>query len=142
MVTLVKREHVSCPSAVDAALAGADAAFINVPGALDRARHAANAIDGAYGSSQHVSASLSSLHAYVAATKRAGTKSVVIVSVSTVGRDDVFGRQFAEVESKARAADIPFTVLRLPFFLDNIWGNAASIKGQSKIYNSIAPEAA
>lgn len=78
----------------------------------------------------------------VAATKRAGTKSVVIVSVSTVGRDDVFGRQFAEIEGKARAADIPFTALRLPFFLDNIWGNAASIKGQSKIYNSIAPEAA
>lgn len=49
---------------VDTPIAGADAVFINVPGALDRAKHAINAIE---------------------ATKRAGTKHVVIVSVSTAG---------------------------------------------------------
>ena len=53
----------------------------------------------------------------------------------------LFGRQFAEIEDAARAAGIPFTLLRLPFFHDNIWGSAGSIKGQSKIYNSIDPDA-
>lgn len=108
-------------ASLDAALVGVDAVFINTPGSEDRTALSTNALQAA---------------------KRAGVKHVVVVSFSNADTTtEVFGRQGSEIEAATKAAGSPYTVLRLPFFLDNIWGNAGSIKGQSKIYSSQAPAA-
>lgn len=113
---------MSDPTSLNVALDGVDAVFINTPGAQDRSTLTRNALQ---------------------ASKRAGVKHVVIISVCNADNvTEIFGRQCAEIEADAKAAGgTPFTVLRLPFFLDNIWGNAGSIKGQSKIYSFVSPGA-
>lgn len=66
---------------------------------------------------------------------------VVVVSVLTADlTDTVFGKQFAELEAHVKSAGIPYTLLRLPIFLDNQYGNIGSIKGQSTWYDGIEPE--
>ena len=68
---------------------------------------------------------------------------VVVVSVPVVEVPDqsLFGRQIAPIEAHVLAAKIPFTLLRLPLFIDNNWGNQASIKGQGAIYGPVDPTA-
>jgi len=39
-----------------------------------------------------------------------------------------------------KAAGVPYTLLRLPLFLDNQYGNVGSIKGQGTWYDAIEPE--
>jgi uncharacterized protein YbjT (DUF2867 family) len=65
------------------------------------------------------------------------------VSVSTVDSapETVFAKQFAPLEAHVKASGLPFTLFRLPTFVDNNWGNLQSIKGQGKIYGSVRPDA-
>lgn len=66
---------------------------------------------------------------------------MVVISVLTSDLPDtIFGKQFAELESHVKAAGIPYTLLRLPIFLDNQYGNVGSIKGQGTWYDGIEPE--
>jgi NAD(P)H dehydrogenase (quinone) len=66
------------------------------------------------------------------ACKDAGIKHLVVVSVLTAElTDTVFGRQFTQIEGHVKKLGVPYTLLRLPFFIDNNWGNVDSIKGQS-----------
>lgn len=113
--------NMAVSESLDAGLAGVDAVFINTAGSVDRALLVKNAL---------------------LAVKRSGAKHVVVVSFSNAGAmTEIFGRQGAEIEAEVTApGGTPFTILRLPLFFDNFWGNAGSIKGQSKIYNSASPD--
>lgn len=62
------------------------------------------------------------------------------MSVATVDRTDtIFGKQFTEIEEAVRSSDIDFTILRLPLFIDNNWGNTETIKQESAIYGPADP---
>ena len=74
------------------------------------------------------------------AAKEAGVKAVVVVSVATADlTDTLFGRQFNEIEDKISKLGVPYTILRLPYFVENHWGFKDSIIGQSSIYSPIDP---
>jgi uncharacterized protein YbjT (DUF2867 family) len=95
------------------AFAGASAVFVVTPGHIDRTQLAINAIDAA---------------------KDAGVAFIAVVSVATSGTDSIFGRQFGPIEAHVKGCGVPYSLLRLPFFLDNLWGSQASIKSEGKLY--------
>ena len=74
--------------AVDAAIAGADGVFINVPGSLDRAALAITVIEASYCSnSSCVSLVYTAVYAILSqAAKRAKTPQVVFISTSNAGK--------------------------------------------------------
>ena len=53
----------------------------------------------------------------------------------------LFGRQIAPVEAHLLSSRVPHTLLRLPLFIDNNWGNLGTIKEQGKIYGPVDPSA-
>jgi len=69
-------------------------------------------------------------------------KHIAVVSFFIAQRpDSIFGGHIAPVEAHIAKAGVPFTIVRLPFFHDNNWGNLESIKGQGKIYGPGRPDA-
>ena len=69
------------------------------------------------------------------AAKEAGVKHLLVVSVPTAElTDTIFGRQFSEIETGVSQLGVPYTILRLPFFVDNYIGFKDNIKGQGAIY--------
>ena len=88
------------PATLPAALAGVDAVFIVTPGAENRAELAA---------------------AGVSAAKAAGVGSIAVVSVTSMAEksDLLFKRQFTPIEEAVKTSEIPYTLLRLPLFMDN-----------------------
>jgi len=113
---------LSKPDSLHAAIPkGVDAVFVNTPGDQNRTALAINGIHAA---------------------KHAHAKHVVIVSVlNTDSKGSVFGDQFAPIEAAAKSSGVPYTLLRLPLFIDNNWANKDSIKGQGKIYGPVNPDA-
>ena len=74
------------------------------------------------------------------AAKEAGVKHVVVVSVPSADLPDtVFGRQFKPIEEKISKLGVPFTILRLPFFVENHWALKDSIVGKSSIFSPVDP---
>ena len=66
------------------------------------------------------------------ASKEANVGHLVVVSaITTDVKDTVFGRQFTEIESHLKKLGLPYTILRLPLFIDNFWADAETIKKQS-----------
>lgn len=63
----------------------------------------------------------------------AGVAKIVSFSVPTLG-DILFCRQFRELDAGVRAVASNAILLKLPFFTDNNWGHAATIKGMGKIF--------
>lgn len=109
------------PASLAAATTGADVIFVNVPGAENRTELALNGIEAA---------------------KAAKPKHLVVLSVHTAElQGTVFGRQFAPIEAATKASGIPYTLLRLPVFIDNNWGQQATIKSQGKLYGPANPQA-
>jgi len=103
------------PATLTAAFAhGADAVFVVVASHIDRTKLAA---------------------ATIAAAKDAKAQHIVVVSLS-LGEDTIFGRQFGPIEAKTKASGIPYTILRLAMFLDNIWVSRDSIINQNAFYGS------
>jgi uncharacterized protein YbjT (DUF2867 family) len=66
-------------------------------------------------------------------------KHVTVVSVTNVinAPNSTFGKQFAPLEAHTAASGLPYTIVRLPAFVENNWGNLESIKTQGKIYGSV-----
>ena len=95
-----------------------DSVLIVTPGHEDRTKLAVNGLEAA---------------------KDAGVNFVAVVSVLTSGTDSIFGRQFKEIESKAKSLSIPYSIIRLPLFVDNNWLNKDSIVGQSTFYDPRDP---
>lgn len=119
-VTLVAAD-LGKPETLAAALHGADTVFVNTPGDRDRAQLALNGVQAA---------------------KQAGAKLVVVVSVLTAEvAGTIFGEQFTALEAGVKAAGVPYVLLRLPIFIDNLWGSKTTIAGQGKIYGPARPDA-
>ena len=116
-VTPVKAD-LNNKSELTALLKDFDRAFIVTPGHADRTKLAINGLEAA---------------------EDAGIEFVAVVSVLTSGTDSIFGKQFAPIEAKAKALNIPTSILRLPLFIDNNWLNADSIKGQGTFYDPRDP---
>ncbi|KAJ8031070.1 NmrA-like family domain-containing protein 1 [Holothuria leucospilota] len=96
-------------------LKGVSALFIVVPGAENRVELAALTVDAA---------------------KEAGVKHIVSVSGPTVVLADTItaGAQFKEIESKVSGIGIPFTFVRLTYFMDNYLGYASTVKENGQFY--------
>lgn len=57
----------------------------------------------------------------IAAAKAASVPFILVVSVSSAGEPTIFGAQLGEVEASVKASGIPFAILQLPLFTDNLW---------------------
>eukprot|EP00300_Choanocystis_sp_HF-7_P030221 c39002_g1_i1.p2 GENE.c39002_g1_i1~~c39002_g1_i1.p2 ORF type:complete len:292 (+),score=70.78 c39002_g1_i1:56-931(+) len=102
-----------------ALFAGADVAFINTPGHADRTQLGLNGIRAA---------------------TEAGVAHITAVSVFTARvSKTIFGQQFAPIEAALKGTR--FTTFRLPFFFDNLLGQAGTIKGHGAAYAPARPDA-
>ena len=116
-ITIVKAEmgeEVELPTT----LKGVDALFIVTPGSEDQA-------------------TLTNKTAKVA--KAAGVKFIAIVSGTLTNTDTVFGKAWLEIEGAISKLGVPYTILRLPLFVENYWGFIDGIVGQSSIFNPVDP---
>ena len=101
-------------------LKGVDSLYIVIPGAKDRAPLTI---------------------ATAEAAKDAGVKYLLVLSIPTANlTNTVFGAQLSEIEDKIGKLGVPHTFLRLPFFVENLWGFKDSIVGQGAIYCPVDPE--
>lgn len=116
-VTPVKAD-LNNKAELTALLKGFDRVFIVTPGHEDRTNLAITGLEAA---------------------KDAGVSFVAIVSVLTCGTDSIFGKQFAPIEAKAKGLGIPYSIIRLPLFIDNNWLNKDSIVGQNTFYDPRDP---
>ena len=66
------------------------------------------------------------------AAKEAGVKHIMVIS-GTIN-DTFVGRQFFKLNSAVKALGVPYTFLKLPFFIDNYLQFKDSIKEQGAIY--------
>eukprot|EP00475_Leptophrys_vorax_P000455 TRINITY_DN10248_c0_g1_i2.p1 TRINITY_DN10248_c0_g1~~TRINITY_DN10248_c0_g1_i2.p1 ORF type:complete len:296 (+),score=39.81 TRINITY_DN10248_c0_g1_i2:128-1015(+) len=118
-VTVVAADPLK-PEEFATALVGVDYVFVIAPGHIDRTKVANAAIDAA---------------------KAAGVKFILVLSVLTADlTETIFGGQFASVEANVKASGVPFAIIRLPLFTENIYGFADSIKDASAIYSSYEPD--
>ena len=98
---------------------GVDALYIVTPGTENRAELAISTAEAA---------------------KEAGVNFILVVSVPTAElTDTVFGKQLSEVEDKISKLGVPYTILRLPFFVENYFGFKDPIVNQSSIYTPVDP---
>ena len=73
--------------------------------------------------------------------KQAGVKHIAVVSVPTAGlTDTVFGRQCSEIENNVSKFGIPYTIIRLPIFMENYFQFKNSILGQGIIFSPVDPD--
>ena len=104
---------------VKALFSGAGSAFIVTPGAEDRTKLTITAIDCA---------------------KQAAVTFVMVVSVLTAEHGNtVFGAQLGKVEAHLKESQLTYCLLRLPLFMDNLYGNAESVKKFNKYYGPCQP---
>jgi hypothetical protein len=69
------------------------------------------------------------------AENEAGVSFVAVVSVLTSETDTIFGRQFGPIEALTKNIGIPYSILRLPLFVDNSLLSADSIEKQGTFYD-------
>jgi uncharacterized protein YbjT (DUF2867 family) len=118
-VTVVNAD-MSQPATLASALQGADSAFLITPGDQKRKELTCAAIDAA---------------------KEAKVKHIVVVSVLTAEVESIFGtKQVGPIEAHTKSSGIPYTILRLPLFIDNNWGNKGTISSQGVIYSCQNPD--
>jgi uncharacterized protein YbjT (DUF2867 family) len=101
------------------ALFDTDRLFIVTPGSEDRAELAINGIKAAIA---------------------AGVGYMVILSVMTVERPGtIFADQFSKIEAAAATSGIPHTIIRFPFFLDNVMGQLQLMMNIGQYFGTISP---
>lgn len=80
------------------------------------------------------------------ASRDAGVMNLLVVSSPLVGTEmedtEHLGRPFSVIESHVKSLGVQYTILRLPFFIDNNWQHVDSIKSNSTVYGAIRPDAA
>ncbi len=112
------------PASIEAALAGADHAYLVGPSVPDQVELET---------------------AFVEAAQRAGLAHLVRLSVIGADQPDARAARFiaahAAVELVVRASGIPWTILRANGFMQNSLMQAEAIAGQSAIYSSSSPAA-
>jgi len=108
---------MSKPKDLAGSLVGAKCAFVVVPGTADRTQLGING---------------------VRACKEAGVKHIVLLSVTVVAKPDtLFGAQFIPIEQAVKTCGIPYTIVRLPMFYENVLGQTASIISSGKFYSAL-----
>jgi len=101
-------------------LKGVDTLYIVTPGAEERAHLTIATAESA---------------------KKAGVKHIAVVSVFTASfTDTVFGEQLSEVEARVSKLIVPYTFIRLPLFVDNLYGFKDSISSQGAVFYFLDPE--
>ena len=66
---------------------------------------------------------------------------MVVLSVMTaVKPGTIFGDQFIPVEDFAKESGVKYTIIRLPMFMENIFGQMGSIQGNGQFYTPLAPD--
>jgi uncharacterized protein YbjT (DUF2867 family) len=76
----------------------------------------------------------------IEATKEAGVKFTVVLSVLTPGTDSIFGKQFDPIEEKTKETfGADYAIIRLPLFMDNNYAHVGSIKDQDTFYDPRDP---
>lgn len=64
--------------------------------------------------------------------KSTGVKHILTVSVLTVElTDTIYGKQYGELESSVQQLEIPYTIIRLPPFVENYWAYKRPIQEKS-----------
>lgn len=103
------------PSSLGDAFDGVDAAFIVTRGMENQVEMAGNAIEAA---------------------KRAGVRRIVRLSafVPEPALSTILGRQHQQIDEMVRTAGVPYTILRPPFFMQNILGAAQTIASDGVMY--------
>jgi uncharacterized protein YbjT (DUF2867 family) len=100
-------------------LKGVERAFIVVPSSEDRTRLAVNALDAA---------------------KAAGVKFILLLSVTIASsRTTIFGSQFRPLEEKVQSMDIPYSIIRVPMFFENLFVHGPSVAEDDRIYDPRDP---
>jgi len=97
-------------------LKATDVALLVTPGAEKRAELVASAAEAA---------------------KKAGVKHIVALSLTSVEKDGLFGKQFQALEKAIKGLGVNYTIVRLPFFADNLMGNKDSIVNKASIFAPI-----
>jgi uncharacterized protein YbjT (DUF2867 family) len=100
------------------ALRGVDRVFIVVPSSKDRTRLAMNALEAA---------------------KAAEVQFILLLSVTIATSDTIFGRQFRPLEEKVMTMGIPYTIIQLPMFFENLFAHGQSVAEDDRIYDPRAP---
>lgn len=111
---------MSKPDTLAGAMKNISTVLINTPGAENRSDLVAAAVNAA---------------------QAANVKHIVVVSIPSVeaGADILFKKQCLAIEAAVKSSGLKYTILRLPMFYENQWGNQGSIKGQAKIYSPTDP---
>jgi uncharacterized protein YbjT (DUF2867 family) len=99
-------------------LQGFERVFIIVPSSEDRTRLAMNALEAA---------------------QSANVQFILLLSVTIASSDTVFGRQFRPLEEKVMTMNIPYTIIRLPMFFDNLFMHGKSVAEDDRIYDPRVP---
>jgi NAD(P)H dehydrogenase (quinone) len=73
------------------------------------------------------------------AAKAAGVKFVLMLSVTIANFDTIFGRQFKPIEDRTKSIGIPYTIIRLPLFMDNNFAHASTVARDNMIYDPKNP---
>jgi uncharacterized protein YbjT (DUF2867 family) len=104
------RTDLADKPAITRALQGFENVFLVVPCTTDRTALAINGLEAA---------------------KEAGAGFILVLSITLAGTDTIFGRQFTPIEDRAKVLGIPYTIIRLPLFMDNNFAHIASIAKQN-----------
>jgi len=69
------------------------------------------------------------------AAKKAGVKHIVVISLTTADKKEtIFGKQFGAIEEHITKLGVTYTIVRLPFFVDNFMSNKGSIVSSMTMY--------
>ena len=75
------------------------------------------------------------------AAKEAGVKFIMVISLPTaIGPETIFGKEFHEIEAELPKLGVQYCILRLPGFMENMWGYKATIASQSTFYGPLSPD--
>mmetsp|Transcript_6505 Transcript_6505/g.10944 ORF Transcript_6505/g.10944 Transcript_6505/m.10944 type:complete len:599 (+) Transcript_6505:152-1948(+) len=108
---------MSKPKTLLSSLNGVKCAFVVVPGHADRTALSIAAIK---------------------ACKDAGVQHIVVLSVCVaVKPGTIFGDQFIPIEEFTKSCGIPYTIVRLPLFMENVLGQMQSIATTQQFFSPI-----
>uniref|UniRef100_A0A1X7U3T2 NmrA-like family domain-containing protein 1 n=1 Tax=Amphimedon queenslandica TaxID=400682 RepID=A0A1X7U3T2_AMPQE len=77
------------------------------------------------------------------AAKEAGVKFIMAVSTPPAAdpnKAPLFGKEFHEIEVRLSKLGVQYCILRLPGFMENLWGYKATIASQSTFFGPLAPD--
>mmetsp|Transcript_30622 Transcript_30622/g.51739 ORF Transcript_30622/g.51739 Transcript_30622/m.51739 type:complete len:927 (+) Transcript_30622:81-2861(+) len=105
------------PDLLPQELAGVQVAFIVTPGHVDRTNLTVTGIKACAG---------------------AGVGHIVVLSVcSVVKTETTFAKQFIPIEEAVAEAGVPYTIVRLPMFMDNILGQLENVAVKGEFYTPL-----